>query len=206
MILQVDARNPDPDDIRQITACLLDGGVIVFPTDTLYSFGCDLHQTSAAERIARLKKIRLDKADFSIICNSLAHLSEYCKPVDTPTFKMMKSLLPGPFTFILDANRNIPKVFNERKKTIGLRVPDHAVALAIVNALGHPIVASSVHNEDEIIPYATDATEIHRTYGHQVDIVIDSGAGGLQPSTVVKCADGGFEILRQGKGEFPGNY
>lgn len=206
MRIPVDAKNPDPGVILRAADCLRDGGVIVFPTDTLYSFGCSLLQPAAAERIARLKKIRPDKADFSIICENLTVLSTYCKPVDTPTFKMMKSLLPGPFTFILEANRHIPKVFNERKKTIGLRVPAHAVPLALVAALGHPLVASSVHDDDALLQYATDAASIEETYRGRVDLVLDSGACGLLPSTVVRCADGGFEVVRKGKGDFPETY
>lgn len=206
MLITVDAKNPDSAVIRQAAECLRDGGIIVFPTDTLYSFGGSLMQPAAADRIARLKKIRPDKADFSIICENLTVLSTYCKPVDTPTFKMMKSLLPGPFTFILEANRHIPKVFNERKKTIGLRVPAHAVPLALVAALGHPIVASSVHDEDALLQYATDAASIADAYRGRVDLVLDAGACGLLPSTVVRCADGAFEVLRKGKGDFPDTY
>lgn len=200
MLLEIHPDNPDVRKIKQVITCLQDGGVIIYPTDTVYSFGCDMLNRKALEKVARLKKIKLEKANFSIVCNDLAHLSEYSKPLDNSVFKLMKSLLPGPYTFILEANRNIPKIFSEKKKTIGIRIPDNKIALSIVSALGNPIIAASVHDEDEVLEYSTDPEAIHETWENLVDIVIDGGPGSLEASTILDCSKGAVELIRLGKG------
>lgn len=200
MLLEIHPENPDQRKIAQVVRCLQDGGIIIYPTDTVYSFGCDMMNKKALEKVARLKKVKLEKANFSIVCNDLAHLSEYSKPVSNSVFKMMKSLLPGPYTIILEANRNIPKIFSEKKKTIGIRIPDNKIAMAIVTALGNPIIATSVHDEDEIVEYTTDPEVIHENLENLVDIVIDGGAGSLEASTILDCSKGEVELVRLGKG------
>lgn len=201
-MIEIHPDNPDMRKIKQVVECLKDGGVIVYPTDTVYSFGCDMMNTRALEKVARLKSIRLEKANFSICCYDLSHITEYSKQLDNHVFKMMKSVLPGPYTFILQAGKNIPKVFSEKKKTIGIRVPDNNIARAIVKELGNPIIASSVHDEDEIVEYTTDPSLIHEKFEKLVDIVIDGGIGGLDVSTILDCTGGEITLVREGKGKF----
>ena len=201
MLLEIHPDNPDPRKIRQVLECLNDGGVIVYPTDTVYSFGCSLQKHKAFERVARLKGIKPEKANFSIICYDLSHLSEYSKAVDNQTYKMMRRAFPGPYTFILNASGQVPKLFKSRKKTIGIRIPDNNIARTIVNELGTPIIASSVHDEDEILEYTTDPELIHEKYEKLVDIVIDGGYGNLEASTVFDCTGNDPELVREGIGE-----
>lgn len=200
MLLEIHPDNPDERKIRQVVECLLDGGVIVYPTDTVYSFGCDMLNNKAVERVARLKNIKVEKANFSLVCYDLSHITEYSKQLSNPVFKLMKSVLPGPFTFILESGRAIPKIFSERKKTIGIRVPDNNIARAIVATLGHPIIATSVHDDDEILEYTTDAELIHQKFEKLVDIVIDGGPGSFDVSTIIDCTGDEIAIVRQGKG------
>ena len=184
-----------------VCECLQKGGVIVYPTDTVYAFGCDIYQNKAVERIARLKGIRYQKADFSFIFSDLSQLSDYARLVDTRVFKLMKSYLPGPYTFILHARNNIPRIFQSRKKTIGIRIPDNNIAREIVRELGHPIMTSSIHDEDELIEYTTDPELIHEKYREHVDLVINGGYGKNVPSTVIDCTSGEPELVRLGIGE-----
>lgn len=200
MLLEIHPDNPDERKIRQVVECLLDGGVIVYPTDTVYSFGCDMLNNKAVERVARLKNIKVEKANFSLVCYDLSHITEYSKQLSNPVFKLMKSVLPGPFTFILESGRAIPKIFSERKKTIGIRVPNNNIARAIVANLGHPIIATSVHDDDEILEYTTDAELIHQKFEKLVDIVIDGGPGSFDVSTIIDCTGDEIAIVRQGKG------
>ena len=197
--LKIHPENPDKRKIRQVVDILHKGGIIVYPTDTIYGLGCDITNLNTVERIAHLKGIKMKHANFSIVCNDLSHLSNYVKQLDSRTFKLLKKALPGPYTFILPGSKQLPQAF-KNKKTIGIRVPDHPVAYAIVEALGHPIVSTSVHNNDSIIEYATDPSLILDDLKNQVDVVIDSGFGGNMPSTVVDATGNEFEIIRQGKG------
>ncbi len=200
MLLEIRENNIDKRKMQEVIDCLRSGGVIVYPTDTVYSFGCDLNNAKAIERIAKLKNIRADKANFSIVCSDLSHISDYSKQVNNQVFKLMKSLLPGPYTFILEGSKNIPKMFSERKKTIGIRVPDNAIALAIVTELGNPIIATSVHDEDDVMEYTTDPELIHEKFEREVDIVIDGGMGGLDASTILDCTGEQIVLVREGKG------
>ncbi len=200
MLLEIHPRNPDERKLKMVNECLKDGGVIIYPTDTVYSFGCDINSNKAIERVARLRGVKVEKANFSIVCSDLSHITEYSKPVDNHIFKLMKRLLPGPYTFILEANRNLPRIFSEKKKTIGIRVPDNPIALSIVATLGNPIIATSVHDDNEIIEYTTDAFEIHEKFEKLVDIVIDGGPVGFEVSTVLNCVNGQIELVRLGKG------
>lgn len=200
MLLEIHPANPDPRKIRQVVECLLDGGIVIYPTDTIYSIGCDIDNTKAVERIARIKNVRADKANFSLVCYDMSHITEYSKQLSNPVFKLMKNVLPGPYTFILDAGRKIPKIFSDKKKTIGIRVPDNNIARHIVKELNRPIIATSVHDENEILEYTTDPELIYEKFQNLVDIVIDGGPGGLEASTVLDCTGNSIEVVREGKG------
>lgn len=199
-ILKLYPDNPNPKGIEKVVEVLKKGGVIIYPTDTVYSFGCDVTKVRALERIARIKEIKLEKSNFSIIFYDLSHLADYTKQVSTATYKILKRTLPGPYTFILEANNIIPKLFKSKRKTIGIRIPDNNIPREIVRALGNPIVATSVHDEDEIIEYTTDPELIKEKYDHLVDLIIDGGFGDNDASTVVDLCNGEIEILREGKG------
>jgi tRNA threonylcarbamoyl adenosine modification protein (Sua5/YciO/YrdC/YwlC family) len=200
MLLKIYPENPSQNHLRTVYECLMDGGVIIYPTDTVYAFGCHPSKSKAVERISKLKGISKKEADFSFIFSDLAQLSAFTKNFDKTVFKLMKTHLPGPFTFILEANNSVPKIFNNKKKTIGIRIPDHQVALEIVNMLNHPLVSSSIKSQDDIIAYNTDAEILFDEFKDEVDLVVDGGYGDNQPSTVVNCLNHDFEIIRQGKG------
>ena len=192
--------NPDPRRIEHIVRALRDGAVIIYPTDTIYGMGCDIHNARSVERVARIKGIKPAKNDFSFICYDLSHIADYAR-VSNQAFKLMKRMLPGPFTFILEASGNVPKLLNTNKKTVGIRVPDHHIPRLIVQELGNPIITTSIRDEDEVIEYSTDPELIFEKFQHQVDIVIDGGYGGNVPSTIVDATDDDFSIIRQGLGE-----
>ena len=205
MLLKLDPEHPEESKISYITECLNDEGIIIYPTDTVYGLGCNIRKPKAIEKICRLKGIKVEKANFSFIFSDLSHLSEFTKAVDTPTYKIMRKALPGPFTFILHAGNEIPKIFRTRKKTIGIRVPDNNICRAISKELGSPLMNSSLHDEeDDITEYMNDPEEIHNKYHKLVDIVIDGGFGNLVASTVVDCSHGGINIIRQGLGVIEG--
>ena len=201
MLLRIHPENPDPRKVKMVAECLRDGGLIIYPTDTVYGLGCDISNKSAMERLYRFKGVKPGKANFSFICYDLSHITEYAKQVDTPTYKLMRHCLPGPYTFILKASNTIPRPFKNKKKTVGIRVPDNEIARAIVQELGHPIVSTSVHHTDKILDYITDPEYIHEELGRIVDIVVDGGPGGVEPSTVIDCTGGEPELIRAGKGE-----
>lgn len=201
MLIRINPDKPEPAQVRAVVECLLDGGVIIYPTDTVYGFGCDINKTRAVERICKIKNIDCEKANFSFVCYDLSHLSDYCKAIETPLYKVMRKALPGPFTFILEASGNVPKMFRSKKKTVGIRVPDNNIAREIVKELGHPIMSTSVHSDDDLLEYLTDPDEIYEKYKNIVDIVVSGGFGNLQASTVVDCTEGQFEIIRQGQGD-----
>ncbi len=191
--------NPYPPYISKIVKVLKKGGVIIYPTDTVYALGCDITNQKALERIALIKQVKLAKANFTFVCLDLSNLSDYTKQVDTATYKMLKRALPGPFTFILKGGSGLPKVF-KAKKYVGIRIPDSNIVKEIVKTLGNPIVTTSIHHEDEIIDYMTDPREIYERYHKMVDLIIDAGYGGNVPSTVINLSDGQIELIRQGKG------
>ncbi|MFH1295826.1 MAG: L-threonylcarbamoyladenylate synthase [Bacteroidota bacterium] len=201
MLLKVHPDNPGLRHLKIVIECLLDGGVIIYPTDTVYALGCDITKIRAVERVARIKGVKLDKAKFSLICSSLSQLSDYTRPINNHIFRIMKRVLPGPYTFILNANNNVPRFFQSKKKTVGIRNPDHLVPVQLVEQLGNPIMTTSLHHEDEIIDYLTDPEEIFEKFNTLVDIVIDSGYGGLIPSTVVDCTKDEPVIVREGLGD-----
>ncbi len=200
MIIKLYNENPNRREIERIVSVLRDGGLVIYPTDTLYGVGCDALNVRAVEKICQIKNINPQKSNLSIICDSLSNISEYAK-VDTPTFKLMKKNLPGPFTFILPTTSSLPKIY-KNKKTVGIRIPDNNIIQAIVSALGNPIMTATVKNEDyDEIEYATNPELIGEVWGNIVDIIVDGGYGGIEPSTVVDCTGEEFIIIRQGKGE-----
>jgi len=192
--------NPNPKEIKKVVDILRNGGLVIYPTDTVYGLGCDITNTKALERIARIKGIKLEKANFSFICNDLSHISDYIRQIDTPTYKILKKALPGPYTFILEGNNNLPKAF-KKKKTVGIRVPDNNIARTIVQTLGNPIVSTSIHDEDDIIEYTTDPELILEKWGNLVDAVIDGGYGDNVASTIIDLSGFEPEIIREGKGD-----
>lgn len=202
MLLRIHPENPELRKIRMVADCLKNGGVIIYPTDTVYAIGCDIFQPKAIERIYKIKNKDPRKANFSFICYDLSHLSDYVFSIDTPIYRIMRKALPGPFTFILKANSNVPKIFQSKKKTVGIRIPDNKICKELIKELGNPIITTSVHDVDNILDYTTDPAVIYENYEKLVDIVIDGGYGGNKPSTVVDCSDGSFTILREGLGNF----
>lgn len=201
MILELHPESPDDRIIRDVVQTLQKGGVIIYPTDTVYSFGCSLQKKRAIERLAKLKGLKLKQANFSIIFSDLSHLSDYTKHIDRPAYKILNKNLPGPFTFILTASNKIPKLFDTNKKTIGIRIPDNKIVQRIVDELGHPLVTTSVRNEDDILEYDTDPYVIAERWKNQVDTILDGGHGNIEASTVVDLSQGDIEIIRQGIGE-----
>ncbi len=201
MLLKIHPDNPAERQIKQAVDVLRKGGIIIYPTDTVYGLGCDITNTRAVDRICKLKGIKPEKANFSFVCYDLSHISDYTKPIGNETYRVLKKALPGPYTFIFNASRNVPKMLSSNKKTVGIRVPDNNIARCIVKELGNPVLSTSLHDDDEIIEYSTDPELIHEKYEKLVDLVIDGGYGGNEPSTVVDCSGGGFEILREGKGD-----
>ena len=198
--LKLYPQNPDPRRVEHVALALRNGAVVIYPTDTVYGMGCDIHNARAVERVARIKGIKPAKNDFSFICYDLSHIADYAK-VSNQAFKLMKRMLPGPFTFILDASGNVPKLLNTNKKTVGIRVPDHDIPRQMVQALGNPIITTSIHDEDGVIEYSTDPELIFEKFQHQVDIVIDGGYGGNVASTIVDATDDDFLVVRQGLGK-----
>ncbi|MFN2396488.1 MAG: L-threonylcarbamoyladenylate synthase [Bacteroidales bacterium] len=196
MLLKIFPENPDPRKMQMVLECLHDGGVIIYPTDTVYSMGCDMLQIKAVERVANIKGVKADKANFSVIFNDLSHIAEFTKP-----FNLMKKTLPGPFTYILNASNKVPKIFQSRKKTIGIRVPDNLIIRQLVEEFGNPLISTSVYDDDEIIEYTADPELINEKYNNIVDIIIDGGYGDNVASTVVDCTTDNIEIVRQGKGD-----
>ena len=202
MLLKIYPNNPNEKHLQQVVECLKDGGLIIYPTDTVYGLGCDIYQAKTIDRLCQIRNIKPDKANLSFICYDLSHLSDFVKPIDNSLFRILKHALPGPFTFILNANNKVPKLMHSNKKTVGIRVPDHPIARGIVNLLGNPIVSTSIHDDDDVLEYSTDPELIYEKYKDQVDIVIDAGYGELQASTVVDFTSDEPLILRQGKGDF----
>lgn len=200
MIVKIYPENPNSKAIEQVVEVLKKGGLIIYPTDTIYGLGCDITNQKAIEKICRIRGIKPEKANFSFICSDLSHISDYVKPIDTTVFRLLKKALPGPFTFIFNASGNVPKLLSSNKKTVGIRVPDNAIAREIVKILGNPILSTSIKDDDELLEYSTDPELIHEKYEDLVDLVIDGGYGDNEASTVVDCTSGDFEIIRQGKG------
>jgi tRNA threonylcarbamoyl adenosine modification protein (Sua5/YciO/YrdC/YwlC family) len=202
MLIQIHPENPQPRLIKQVAECLKDGGVIIYPTDTIYGLGCDIMQQKAIERICKIKNINPQKVQLSFICRDLSHLSDFTKSIDTPLYRMLKNYLPGPYTFILAASKQVPKILQSKKSTIGLRIPDNIICHHILDAIGNPILSTSLPGE--MVEDYTDPEIIYEKFEHLVDLVIDGGIGGMIPSTIVDCTSDEWTIIRQGKGEWAG--
>lgn len=200
MLLKIHSETPSQRQIEKVVECLYDGGVIIYPTDTVYGMGCDIFKSKAIERVARIKGIKPEKANFSFICHDMSQITEFTKPIDNNLFKLIKRVLPGPYTFILEANNTVPKYIQSRKKTVGIRIPNHNIPLEIVRQLGHPIMTTSIHDEDDLIEYTTDPELIYEKYRDLVDIVIDGGFGGNMASTILDCTGAEIEVVREGLG------
>ncbi|WP_459209830.1 L-threonylcarbamoyladenylate synthase [Aquimarina rhabdastrellae] len=199
-LIKLYEENPNPKQVQKVVDILKNGGLVIYPTDTVYGLGCDITNNRALERIAKIKGIKLAKANFSFICKDLSNLSDYVKQIDNSTFKLLKRTLPGPYTFILPGSNNLPTVF-KKKKTVGIRVPDNQICNSIVSELGNPIVSTSIYDEDEIIEYTTDPELIFEKWEKQVDLVIDGGYGGNIPSTIVDLTSSEPVLIREGKGD-----
>ena len=199
-LIRIYDENPSPKNIERVVEVLRRGGLVIYPTDTVYSLGCDITNAKAMERLARLKGVKIHQYNWSFVCADLSSLSDYARQIDTPEFKILKKALPGPFTFVLHGNNRLPRVFRKRK-TVGIRIPDNSIARAIVRELGNPIISTSIKDEDEVLEYTTDPELIHEKWQNQVDVVIDGGYGGNMPSTVIDLTTDEYKILRQGKGD-----
>lgn len=200
MLLTIHPQNPQPRLVKTVVECLLDGGVIVYPTDTIYGFGCNIMKPKAIDRICRLKDVDPQKAQLSFICHDLSDLSKYTKQVSTPLYRTLKEHLPGPYTFILPASKEVPKILQSKKNTIGLRIPDNQIALTLVEQLGHPLLSATLPGD--MVEEYTDPELIYENFGKLVDIVIDGGPGGMHPSTIIDCTNEPYEVIRQGLGEW----
>lgn len=200
MFIKIYEENPNIKEILKVVDILKNGGVIIYPTDTIYGIGCDITNNKAVERVAKIKKTKVEQSNFSFICSDLSHLSDYSRPINNQIFKLIKRCLPGPFTFILNANNKVPNYFKGKKKTVGIRIPDNKIILEIVKELGNPILSTSVRDEDEILEYTTDPELINEKFSDLVDVIIDGGFGGNIPSTIIDCTSEEPVITRQGKG------
>lgn len=200
MLISIHPDNPDERKINQVVSILQKGGVIIYPTDTVYSMACDLNNRRAVEKMAQLKGVKVDKINFSLVCFDLSHISDYTVQFSNATYKLMKRALPGPYTFILNANTSVPKLFKSNKKTIGIRVPDNNIAREIIHKLGNPLLSTSVHSDDEILEYITNPELIYEKYENVVDAVVDGGYGNNDASTVIDCTVDEPTIIREGIG------
>lgn len=197
--IRIYEENPNPKDVKKVVDIIREGGLVIYPSDTVYALGCDIMNNRALERVAQLKGVKLEKANFSFVCEDLSNLSDYVKQIDSPTFKILKRALPGPYTFILPGNNNLPTVF-KKKKEVGIRVPANSIVQAIVRALGNPIISTSIKDDDEVIEYTTDPELIFEKWEHLVDVVVDGGYGGNIASTVIDLTGDQPVLIREGKG------
>lgn len=202
MIVSIHPKDPQPRLIKQVVETLENGGVIIYPTDTIYGLGCDIFNTKAIERICRIKGIDPKKAQLSFVCSDLSHLSDFARQISNKTYRTLKEYLPGPYTFILEASKQVPKILHQKKDTIGLRIPDNKIALTLVRELGHPILSASLPGE--LVEDYTDPEIIYEKYNKLVDIVVDGGSGGIVPSTVIDCTTDEYNVVREGAGEWHG--
>jgi tRNA threonylcarbamoyl adenosine modification protein (Sua5/YciO/YrdC/YwlC family) len=200
--LKIHPQNPEMRKINRVVDVLRKGGIIIYPTDTVYGIGCDLMNRKAIEQLCRIMDIKPSKLDLSFICTDLSQVSEYVKQIDTPVFKVLRKSLPGPFTFILESSNRVPKILDVSKKTVGIRIPNNNIPIAIVAELGNPLITSSVKDDDTIKEYTTDPEEIYEDFKNKVDMIIDGGVGGNIPSTVIDCTDGELRVIRKGLGDF----
>lgn len=198
--IELNAQNPQPHRLGKISECLKSGGLIAYPTDSVYALGCDINNLKAIEKLCLIKGVKPEKAQFSIIFRDISEIANYAKQIDNQVFRLLKKTLPGPYTYILEANNKLPKILQTKKKTLGVRIPDSAITLGLVEHLGNPIITTSVKDEDEMMEYTTDPWAIYERYENRIDFVIDGGVGNLTPSTVIDCTKGSIDIIREGLG------
>lgn len=203
MLVKIHPENPEGRKIQQVVDILKEGGVVIYPTDTVYGIGCDIFNQDAVDRICKLRRLDPVKARLAFICEDISQITEYSQPINNEVFRLMKRLLPGAYTFVINSNNKVPKLFKNRKRTIGVRIPDNRILQELVQALGRPILTTSLRSDDEITEYFTDPIDIDEDYGKLVDAVIDGGIGGNIPSTVLDCTGDEITILRQGAGQLP---
>lgn len=203
MMIKINPENPQTKEIEKVVSVLKDGAVIIYPTDTVYALGCDIYNTKAIERIARLKKLNPEKALFTFICKDISDISDYVLPIPNHIFKSIKKLIPGPYTFILNANNNVPKILKQNRKTVGIRVADNAITTEIIKTLGNPLLSSSLIDEaNDVTEYYTDPQDIYNQYKDKVDLIIDGGFGNVIPSTILDCTKNEIELIREGAGKW----
>ena len=200
MMISIRAQNPDERLIKQVVTVLQQGGVAILPTDTIYALVADIYQRKAIEQIGKIKGVKTEKSNFSFLCSDLSNIAAYTQNFNRSIYKLLNRALPGPYTFILEANNEVPSIFRSRKKTIGIRVPDHEIIMRVIELLGHPLLATSLHDDNEIAEYPTDPNEIEDKYGNMVDIIVDGGYGNNIPSTVIDCTSGEPVVIREGAG------
>ncbi|MBK9637230.1 MAG: threonylcarbamoyl-AMP synthase [Bacteroidetes bacterium] len=200
MILKIHPKNPEPRKIAEVAAILAKGGVAIVPTDTIYAFVCDLAQYKGFEKICRIKGLKPEKANFSLLCKDLSNISNYTKPFDRSIYKLLNKALPGPYTFLLEASSEVPSLFRSKKKTIGLRIPDHPIIMALIDGLGRPLISTSLHDVDEIVEYPSDPEMIAEQWESMVDVVVDGDFGHIVASTIIDCTSGEAVLLREGAG------
>ena len=199
-LIKIYPENPNPQAIKKVVDIIRAGGLVIYPSDTVYALGCDITNNRALERIARIKGVKLAKANFSFVCADLSNLSDYVRQINTSTFKLLKRALPGPYTFILKASHQVPKIIQGRRSTVGMRIPNHNIPIALVLELGRPIITASLKADDDFMEYYTDAEDIYDDFDKRVDAVIDGGVGGMSPSTVIDCTQSPPELIREGAG------
>jgi tRNA threonylcarbamoyl adenosine modification protein (Sua5/YciO/YrdC/YwlC family) len=201
MMVKIYPKNPSPERIREVVQVLSRDGVVIFPTDTIYAIGCSIYSPKAIEKVARLKGINPKTANFSFLCRDLSQIADFTRPFSNDVYKLMRRSLPGPYTFILNAGNNLPKILGYKKKTVGIRIPENDILLEIIQELGHPLMSTSVHDDDEVLEYLTDPELIHERYENRVDLVVDGGYGDNTPSTIIDCTGEEILMVREGKGE-----
>lgn len=201
MLVKIYPKNPSPEKLREVVQVLANDGVVIFPTDTIYAIGCSIYSPKAIDRVARIKGINPKTANFSFLCCDLSQVSDYTRPISNDVHKLMRRSLPGPYTFILNAGSTLPKILGHKKKTVGIRIPENEILSGIIRELGHPVMSTSVHDDDEILEYTTDPELIHERYENAVDLVIDGGYGDNTPSTIIDCTGEEILMVREGKGE-----
>lgn len=200
-LLKIHPESPEMRKISRVIEVLRNGGIIIYPTDTVYGIGCDLMNKKAIQRLLQIKGIKAKHLNLSFICNDLSQIASFTRPISNPVFKIMRKCLPGPFTFLLESNHKVPKILDQSKKTVGVRVPDNKIPLAIVNELGNPLISASIKDDDEIVEYISDPAIIYQNYGNLVDVIVDGGFSNIIPSTVVDCSKGDIEVIREGAGD-----
>jgi tRNA threonylcarbamoyl adenosine modification protein (Sua5/YciO/YrdC/YwlC family) len=201
VLIQLNSNNPDDREIVKIGRIIKNGGVVIIPTDTIYALACNIYNQKAIDKVCRIKGVKLEKSNLSFLCSSLSNISKFTRPFDRSIYKLLNRALPGPYTFILEAGTEVPSIFRSKKKTIGIRIPDNQITLKLIENVGNPLMSTSLHNDDEVVEFATDPLEIYEKFSSEVDCVIDAGYGSLTGSTIIDCTGNVPNLIRQGAGD-----